>query len=51
MDRVLGWRLILDECGPDIKDIQGNKNIVEDLLSIFPINKNQEITNEYTYKK
>ena len=50
-DRLLRCRFILEEYGTDIEYIQGNKNIVEDALSIFPINRNQETTHEYIYKK
>ena len=31
--------------------MQGNKNIVTDSLSRFPITGNQETTHEYTYKQ
>ena len=50
-NRVLRWRLVLEDYGPDIEYIQGDKNIVADALSIFPINSNQETTQESTYKK
>ena len=48
---VLIWRLILKEYGLDIEYIKGEKNIVEDTLSIFTLNGNQETTHNYTYKK
>jgi hypothetical protein len=32
-ERVMRWRLLLEEYGPDIKYIQGSKNIVADALS------------------
>ena len=50
-DRLLIWRLILEEYGPKIEYIQGNKNIVADALSIFNIDGNQETTQESTYNK
>ena len=36
-DRVLQWRLILEEYGPELKYIQGTKNIVANLLSRLDI--------------
>ena len=32
-DRVMRWRLILEEYGPNLKYIQGEKNVVADALS------------------
>ena len=49
-DRVLQWRLILEEYGPDMKYIQGEENIAADELSQLPNNGNQETTHESTYK-
>ena len=49
-DIVLIWRLIIEEYDPDIEYIQGDKNIVVGALSIFPINRDQETTQEFTYK-
>ena len=49
--KVLRWRLILENYGPDIEYIQGGKSIATDTLSIFPINGNQKTTHEYTYKR
>ena len=43
-DRVLRWRLILEEYGPYIEYIKGEKNIVADALSRIPLNGNQETT-------
>ena len=50
IDRVLIWRLILEEYDQDIKYIQVDKNILADALSKFTINRNQETTQEPTYK-
>ena len=50
-DRVLRWRLILEDYGTDIEYMQGDKNIVADALSRFPINGNQDTTQESTYTK
>ena len=50
-DRVLRWRLTLEDYDPGIEYIKGKKNIVTNALSIFPINGNQETTQESTYKK
>ena len=49
-DRVLRWRLILEEYGPYIEYIQGGKYIVSDVLSTFTIKRNQETTQDSTYK-
>ena len=50
-DRVLRWRLILENYGPDIEYIKGEKNIVDNALSRIPLNGNQETTQKSTYKK
>ena len=50
-DKVLIWRVILEEYGLNIEYIQGSKNIVADTLPILPINGNQYTTHDYTYKK
>ena len=34
--RVMRWRIILEEFGPNIQHIAGVDNIVADTLSIFP---------------
>ena len=47
---MLRWRLILEDYGPDIEYIKGEKNIVSDALSIFPLNGNQENTHKSSYK-
>ena len=39
-DRVLRWRLLIEEFGVDIKYIKGVKNIVADVLSRYPTNNN-----------
>ena len=43
--------LILEDYGPDKENIKGGNNILADALSIFPINGNQDTTQESTYKK
>ena len=48
-DRLLRWRLILEECGPDIEYIRGEKNIAAYALSLLPNSGNQYITHEQTY--
>ena len=45
------WRLILKEYGLDIEYIKGEKNIVADALSIFPLKGNQETAHKSTYKE
>ena len=40
-DRVLIWRLILEDYGPDIEYIKGEKNPVAEKLSRMPLNRNQ----------
>ena len=40
IDRVLIWRLILEEFGTYIEYIKGEKNIVADALSRIPLNGN-----------
>ena len=47
-DRVLRWRLILEEYGPDIEYIKGGKNIVSDTLSRITFNWNKETTQKST---
>ena len=32
-ERVIRWRLILEEFGPELKYIKGEKNIISDTLS------------------
>ena len=50
-DRVLIWRLILEEYGPDIEYIKGENNIVADRLSRTPLNGNEENTQKSTYQQ
>ena len=42
---------MIEDCVPDIEYIQGDKNIVADKFSRFPINGNQDTTKESTYKR
>ena len=49
IDRVLGWRLILEGYGPAIEYIKGEGNIATDVLSRLPNNGNQETTHKKTY--
>ena len=41
-DRVMRWRLILEEFGPELKYIKGEKNIVADALSRLEISTEQQ---------
>ena len=50
-DRVLRWRLILEEYAPEIEYIQCDKNKVADAISRLAINGNQQTTQAYTHKK
>ena len=43
-DRVLQWRLVLEEYDPNIEYIQGAMNVAADALSQLPNNVNQDIT-------
>ena len=49
-DRVLRWRLILEEYVLDTEYMQGDKNIVAGAFSKVPVNGNQDNTQDYTYK-
>ena len=44
-ERVMRWRLILEEFGPELKYIKGENNAVADALSCLEISDNQEILN------
>jgi hypothetical protein len=44
-ERVMRWRLVLEEFGPDLQYIKGEKNIVADALSRLEIDDDQEIFN------
>ena len=48
-DRVLRWRLILEEYGPGIYYIKRYNNRAAYALSRLPNNGNQETTHEQTY--
>ena len=50
-DRVLIWRLILEEYGPYIEYIKGEKNMVSEKLSILPLNGNKETAHNSIYQK
>ena len=39
-DRVVRWCLILEECSPELRYIQGQKNIVADALSRLKLEEN-----------
>jgi hypothetical protein len=43
--RVMRWRLVLKEFGPDLQCIKGKNNVVADALSRLDIDNNQEIFN------
>ena len=40
-ERVMRWRLILEEFGPELKYIKGEKNVVADALSRLEMSDNQ----------
>ena len=50
-DRVLRWRIILEDYGPDIEYIKGENNIVAYRLSRITFNRTQETTQKSTYQK
>ena len=50
-DIILRWRIILNEYGPDIEYVKGDKNIVVDTLSRLPLNGNQDTTQKSTYQE
>ena len=49
-NRVLRWRLILEEYSPDIDYIWGEKIIAADALYKLKNYRNQEITHKSTYR-
>ena len=44
-ERVMRWRLILKEFGPELKYIKGENNVVADALSRLEKSPNQETLN------
>ena len=44
-ERVMHWRLILEEFGPELKYIKGENYVVDDALSCLEMSDNQEILN------
>ena len=49
--RVLRWRLILEDYGPDIEYIKVEKNIPAESISRLTLNGNQETTQNSTSSK
>ena len=48
---MLRWRIIFEDYGLDIEYIKGEKNKVAEILSVLPMNRNQDTTQDSTYKK
>ena len=49
-ERVMRWRLILEEFGTELKYIKGENNILGNALSCLELSENQEILNiSYLY--
>ena len=44
-ERVMQWRLILEEFGPELKYIKGENSVVADALSRLEKSPNQDILN------
>ena len=44
-EHVMRWRLIIEEFGPELKYIKGEKNVVADAICCLEISDNQEILN------
>ena len=44
-ERVMRWRLILEEFGPELKYIKDENNVMTDALSCLEMRDNQEIVN------
>jgi hypothetical protein len=49
MDRVMRWRLIIEEYGPELKYIKGERNVVADALSCLDMSSDKSHTLEETY--
>ena len=45
IERVMFWRLIIEEFGPELKYIKGENNVVADALSCLKMSDNQYILN------
>ena len=50
-NRVLRWRIIIEDRVPYIEYVKGEKNIVSDALSILPLDRNKETTHKSIYQK
>ena len=50
-DILLRWRIILEEYGPDVEYIKGEKNIFAYGISRIPLNGNEETTQNSTYQQ
>ena len=50
-DRVLRWRLILEDYGPYMECIKGEKIMVSNALSILSLNGIKETAYKSTYQK
>ena len=44
-ERVMRWRIIIEEFGPELKYIKGENNAVANALSSLEMSDNQEILN------
>ena len=44
-EHVMRWRLILEDFGPELKYIKGEKSVVSDALSRLEMSDNQDILN------
>ena len=45
-DRVIRWRLIIEEYGPDLRYVEGPKNVVADALSRLGLKDNPEFNDK-----
>ena len=43
-ERVIRWRLILEEYGPELRYIKGSNNVVADALSRLPMNNDSHVS-------